>query len=110
MGSDDSVRSAIDSILPVLEELELRYAIIGGAAVVLRGYNRTTEDLGLVVLKADLMLPKLVDSLVAHGFKFRVQDPISFAYRTRMILIETDAGTHIDMSLGLIPFEEQLVD
>ena len=52
---------AIERVLAALNAAEVRYLVVGGVAVVLHGYLRTTADLDLVVeLETDNVLRAVI--------------------------------------------------
>ncbi|MDX2065994.1 MAG: nucleotidyl transferase AbiEii/AbiGii toxin family protein [Fimbriimonadaceae bacterium] len=104
------LRNAISLLDSAFTSLGLRYAIVGGTAVVLRGYDRATVDIDAVVLGADEHIGEIMDTFAQSGITSRVAEPISFAKRSRMILARTSAGAGIDVALGILPFEYELVE
>jgi len=93
-----------------LTELGLRFALIGGMAVILRGYDRATQDVDVLVLDVDDVLPLLLAAFEKHGFGFRVADPIDFAKQNRVILLRAPDGTGIDVSMGVLPLELEIIE
>lgn len=65
---------ALGRLSAALGELGLRYALIGGIAVVLRGYDRATQDIVAVVLEADGSLSTMLEVFEAHGLRLRLAD------------------------------------
>ncbi|MBI1756649.1 MAG: hypothetical protein HYR64_06030 [Fimbriimonas ginsengisoli] len=92
-----------------LTGLGLPYAVIGGIAVILRGYDRSTQDLDAVVWGADGRLPELVAELGKNGLHLRRDDGVEFAKRNRILLLKSPDGTQADLSLGALPFEHELI-
>ena len=86
-----------------------RAAIIGGVAASLRGTPRFTRDIDAVVLEADA--ETLLRSATGFDLVPRIPDAIEFAHETRVLLLRhAPTGIDIDLSLGALPFEEELVD
>lgn len=79
------------------------YMLIGGLAVVLRGFPRHTDDIDLTVL-GDVCSPRRVyELLTEHGFAERVKDAVSFAEKNQVLLLrENESGIEID---SWLPFE-----
>ncbi|MBN1393819.1 MAG: nucleotidyl transferase AbiEii/AbiGii toxin family protein [Pirellulales bacterium] len=73
------------------------------------GEPRITEDVDLTLLTGFKNEELFIDELLRH-FKPRLSDAKEFALANRVLLLETDEGIGIDVSLGGIPFEEQVVD
>jgi hypothetical protein len=93
----------------VLAEHHISYALIGGLAVVLHGYDRFTQDVDAVAWDADDALPALVESFKEHGFSLRSAEGEQFARRNRVLLLISPAGRGVDLSLGMLPFESDLI-
>lgn len=70
----------IEWILAPLERADVRYLVVGGVAVVLHGYLRTTLDLDLVVQLERDNLERALTVFEDLGFQSRVPVPLrSFA-------------------------------
>ncbi len=67
----------VEWVLAPLERLGVRYLIVGGVAVVLHGYLRTTLDLDLVLQLEPENLEKALRALAELGFQPRV--PVSLS-------------------------------
>jgi predicted nucleotidyltransferase len=63
--------SPIEAVLQALNEAEVRYLIVGGVAVVLHGYLRTTADLDLWVQLEPRNLERATHALGALGYRSR---------------------------------------
>ena len=69
------MRDAIEGVLEALEREHVEYIIVGGVAVVVHGYLRTTADLDLVVrLQKDNVL-RAVAALTRLGLRARLPVP-----------------------------------
>jgi len=56
-------------------------------------------------------LPGLVEAAKEEGLLPRIQDAEAFARRNRVLLLRHQpSGTPIDISLGMLPFEEEAVE
>jgi len=85
--------------------------IIGGIAVSLLGTPRYTVDLDAVFLLSFDDLPRLLTEAAGQGIEPRISDPILFARKSRVILLRhMPSGTDIDLSLGILPFEIEMVE
>jgi hypothetical protein len=70
----------VEWVLAPLERAGVRYLIVGGVAVVLHGYLRTTLDLDLVVQLEHDNLERALSALGGLGFQPRIPVPLeSFA-------------------------------
>ena len=85
--------------------------IIGGVAVSLLGAPRYTVDLDAVFLLTMEDVPRLLAEAARHGIEPRISDPIAFAHKSRVLLLRhTASGIDIDLSLGILPFEVEMVE
>jgi predicted nucleotidyltransferase len=74
------VRGRIEQVLGALTEANVRYLVVGGVAVVLHGYLRTTLDLDLVLHLEHENLEKALTVFNDLGFQPQVPVPLrSFA-------------------------------
>ena len=91
------------------EATGVRAAIIGGVAASLLGKPRLTRDIDAVVLDAEV--ESLIEIGAPYGFLPRIADAVDFARNTRMLLLRfTEGGIDIDLSLGALPFEYEVID
>lgn len=91
-----------------LQRLAKPYALIGGIAVVLRGYDRATQDIDALIMDADNSVGVILDAMREQGLAPRVENPEEFAARYRVLLLQAPDGTGIDLTMGLLPFEEEV--
>jgi hypothetical protein len=85
--------------------------IIGGIAVSLLGTPRYTFDVDAVLLLRYDDLPRVLIEAAKLGLEPRIADPIAFARRNRVLLLRHDtSGIDIDLSLGNLPFEFEMVE
>jgi hypothetical protein len=71
---------------------------------------RLTRDVDAVILADDLGWDRLVDSAARYGMMPRIDDPLGFAQRARVLLFRHEvSGVDIDISLGGLPFEREVV-
>jgi hypothetical protein len=80
-----------EPVLKTLADADVRFLVVGGVAVVLHGYLRTTADLDLVVELSPDNLGRALEALERSGFRPRPPVPLhSFADpATRRSWIET---------------------
>jgi hypothetical protein len=91
------------------EEHNWKYCIIGGLALQFWGEQRLTKDVDLTLLTGFGEEESFIDT-VLENFTGRIQDAKQFALRNRVILLQTEAGIGIDISLGAFPFEESMIE
>ncbi len=63
----ESVR-AVEALAEAFDTRSIRYALIGGLAVILRGRPRFTYDVDVLLEVPQIVLPGLLDDLVERGF------------------------------------------
>lgn len=114
-------RSSEQNLTPFLDPLRAlqdlldafgeRGVIIGGIAASLLGQPRFTADVDAVLLLEMDELPRLLEEAAARGIEPRFADAESFARQNRVLLLRHAAsGIDIDISLGMLPFETEMVD
>jgi hypothetical protein len=100
--------------LAALQCLLDRYAgrgvIIGGIAASLIGKPRLTADLDALILLPIEELPEFYEAAKAEGLEGRISEPLEFARQNHVLLLRhTESYTNIDISLGLLPFEQEMI-
>lgn len=90
------------------EDLAIPHCVIGAIAVARWGEPRYTQGVDLTVL-CPFGLEKARVSALLSIFKARVPEAEEFALRSRVVLLQSDDGTPIDISLGALPFEERCI-
>jgi predicted nucleotidyltransferase len=116
-----SHQPALESVTPLLAPIQAlqnllsqfndQGVIIGGVAASLLGTPRYTVDLDAVFLLSLEDIPNLLAEAARQGIEPRVSDPAAFARKSRVLLLRhTASGTDIDLSLGILPFEIEMVE
>ena len=67
----------IEWVLAALERARVRYLVVGGVAVVLHGYLRTTLDLDLVLHLESENLDRALEAFAGLGFRPQAPVPLS---------------------------------
>jgi hypothetical protein len=99
---------ALQNLLSVFND---QGVIIGGIAASLLGTPRFTVDIDAVFLVNIEDLPGLLQAAAKQGIEPRITDPIPFARKNRVVLLRHIAsGTDIDIILGILPFEFEMVE
>ena len=101
---------AIRSAVRWLDEAGVPAAVVGGIAASIRGRPRVTKDVDFVALADPDACPSLVASAKRHGLVPRHDDVVEFARTTRVLLLVHSSGVEVDVSLGALPFERELVE
>lgn len=101
----------IQALQRLLSQFHDRGVIVGGVAVSLLGTPRFTVDLDAVFLLSFEDIPRLLAEAAKQGIEPRISDPIAFARKSRVLLLRHNAsGIDIDLSLGILPFEVEMVE
>ena len=88
----------------------VRGAVIGGIAASVHGRPRATRDVDAVVIVPDDAVADALATGRAHGFEPRIDDPMAFARRSRVLLLRHGpSAIDVDVSLGGLPFEHETV-
>ena len=82
---------------------------IGGIAVQRWSQARVTRDVDLTLLTGFGSEKVFVEDLLKH-YRSRIQDPLAFAIRARVLLLTSSTGMGIDVSLGALPFEHLVIE
>lgn len=92
-----------------LEAFGLPYCVIGGVAVQRWGEPRQTVDVDATLLTGLGNEESAMEQLLSR-YSSRIEDPREFAIQNRILLLQSEHGTNIDLSFGALPFEERVVD
>jgi hypothetical protein len=99
---------AAQEVQEFCQSRQWRFSFIGGLAMLTWGDPRQTRDADLVLLTQLQNEESYVNELLAH-FQPRVDNAIEFSLRARVVLLTTASGIPIDISLGGLGFEENLI-
>ncbi len=84
--------------------------VIGGVAASLLGRPRLTGDVDGLVVIPDKDWPKFLSSSARFHFVPRIAKALDFAHESRMLLlVHSKSHIHVDIALGVLPFEEQAI-
>jgi predicted nucleotidyltransferase len=101
----------IQALQNLIAQFNDQGVIIGGVAASLMGTPRYTVDLDAVFLLNLEDIPGLLKAAAVQGIEPRIPDPVGFARKNRILLLRHVAsGTDIDLSLGILPFEIEMVE
>ncbi len=121
MGKAKRKSSQSESVTPLLGPIQAvqnlivqfndQGVIIGGVATSLMGAPRYTVDVDVVILLGLEDLPQLIKAAAAQNIEPRIPDSIDFARKNRVLLLRhTPSGVDVDISLGVLPFELELIE
>jgi len=101
----------ISSLQRLLERLGGRGVILGGVATGFHGKPRFTVDVGAMVLASVNDIPQLLLFAKEEGIEPRIENVDGFARKNRVLLLRhTSSKVNIDISLGVLPIEEEAVE
>lgn len=100
---------SVGLLVATLRSLGIQFAIVGGVGVSLVSTPRFTADVDAVLLDIDDRLEWLIAELEKAGYESRAIDPVALAQRTRVLAMRDESGVGIDLMLGLLPFDVDLV-
>jgi predicted nucleotidyltransferase len=104
-------RATIEALNRLLHEFNQRGVIIGGVAVGLLGKPRYTADVDAMFLLSIKDISKFLQLASTENIIPRVQNAEEFARKNRVLLLKHEpTNTDIDISLGVLPFEEEMVE
>ncbi len=98
------------AVQKLLDRFGNQGVIIGGVAASVLGTPRLTADVDAVLLLSISRLPELLEVAATLGLAPRMVDAEQFARRNRVVLLRhVESGINVDVSLGMLPFEEEVV-
>jgi len=104
-------RAAIEALQNLLHKFNDRGVIIGGIAVGFLGKPRFTADIDAMFLLSTQAIPQFIDLAREDNIIPRIQNAEEFARKNRILLLRhVPTETDIDVSLGILPFEEEMVE
>jgi len=84
------------------------FCFIGALAVLRWGEPRATQDVDATLLTGFGNEESFIQELLS-GFQSRLPDALDFALKHRVLLLRASNGIDIDISLGALPFEQNIV-
>ena len=86
-----------------------RFCFIGGIALQRWGEPRLTADIDLTILTGFGPEAQYIEELCS-AFAGRFPDAADFARRNRTLLLQSERGIPIDITLGALPFEGRVIE
>jgi hypothetical protein len=101
----------LEALQHLIELFNNRGLIIGGIAASILGQPRLTVDIDAVILLGIEDLPKLIRAAAQEGLILRNPDGEAFARKNRVLLLRHErSGISVDISLGVLPFESEMIE
>lgn len=105
-----SLAEALADLMRWITEEDIHGVVIGGVAASLLGRPRLTADIDAIVLGDEMGWEAVIESARRFGIAPRIDDPLEFAGRTRVLLLRhLPSSVDVDVSLGALPFEREVV-
>lgn len=102
---------SLEALTRLLERFNQRGVIIGGVAASLLGKPRLTADVDALFLLSTDELPRFIAAAQTEGLQLRFADAEIFARQRRVLLLRhSESGVSVDISLGILPIEEETVE
>ncbi len=102
--------AVLRDLIGALGDVGLEPILIGGIAVSLISVARYTADVDAMVFFDTAMLDGLMSAILSHGFRERFTGMAQGARLGRLIAVEHEVtGFCVDLALGCMPFEEEVV-
>jgi predicted nucleotidyltransferase len=106
-----TLAGALADVTRWMSEEAIAGVVIGGVAASLLGRPRLTRDVDALVLGDTIGWERILESAGRYGIASRIDDPLEFARRTRVLLLRHVSSTvDVDVSLGALPFEQEVVE
>jgi hypothetical protein len=101
----------LQSLQNLISRFNEHGVVIGGVAASVLGKARFTEDLDAMILLSIQDIPRLLDAAKLEGMEARIENAVEFAKKSRVLLLRhVITDTNIDISLGILPFEQEVVE
>jgi hypothetical protein len=99
------------SLQNLISRNDHRGVVIGGLATSVLGEARYTEDIDAMFLLSIQDIPGFLEEAKEEGMEPRIEDAADFARKARVLLLRhIITNTNIDISLGVMPFEREVVE
>jgi hypothetical protein len=92
-----------------LRKLGIAFCVIGGTAYQRWGEPRQTTDVDATLLVEFGRELEVVRNLL-KTYSSRIENAESFALQNRIVLLQSENGIGIDLSLGGLPYESRLIE
>ncbi|QQS47654.1 MAG: nucleotidyl transferase AbiEii/AbiGii toxin family protein [Acidobacteriota bacterium] len=108
---DPALFSCLRELVALFDDLSIRYTTVGGIALAMVSEPRFTRDIDTVIWIEREDWEPFIQQAVNHGFEPRNKEPLDFAQQHRIFLLtHRNTGITVDISLGALPFEEEMIN
>jgi hypothetical protein len=103
--------AALTDLIKWLDDANIPSMIIGGVAASVLGQPRLTQDVDALAILPEGEWPDAVSTAAGHGILPRIEKPLDFARRSRVLLMRhVKSGIDIDVIFGGLLFEQAAID
>jgi len=104
-------REPLEAVQNLISRFNHQGVVIGGIAVSVLGRARFTADIDAMFLLSIDDIPRFLEEAKLEGIEPRVANAAEFARQSRVLLLRhVPTDTEIDISLGILPFEQEMVE
>lgn len=105
-----SFLSPLKQLSSLLSKTKTKGVVIGGISAGLLGKPRFTADIDAVILLDFEQIEEFIRMATKLGFETRIKDAATFARKSHVILLNhKKSGIKVDLSIGLLPFEQEII-
>jgi hypothetical protein len=105
-----SLLAALTDLVNWLDATGTPSIIIGGVAASILGRPRLTKDIDTLAILPEADWPGAVASAARYGIVPRIENPLDFARRSRVLLMRhTASGIEVDITFGGLAFEKSAI-
>lgn len=103
--------AALADLVKWLDVAKMPFMVIGGVAASVLGQPRLTQDVDALAILPEADWAKAVSTAAGHGILPRIENPLDFARRSRVLLMRhTESAINIDLIFGRLQFEQTAID
>ncbi len=101
----------LEALQNLISRFNQRGVVIGGIAASVLGRARYTDDLDAMFLLSTKDIYHFLEEAKQEGIEPRIENAADFAKKSRVLLLRhVITNTEIDVSLGILPFEQEVVE
>lgn len=105
------IEKALEVLDAALAESHIKWMVIGGIAVIMRGVRRMTTDIDATIAGDAVTPAALVNVFALHEIVPRIPNAVSFARRNQVLLLRhAPSAVDLDVSFAWTPFEHEALE
>ena len=106
-----SLLAALTDLVKWLDAGKIPSMVIGGVAASVLGRPRLTQDVDALAILPESDWAGALDTARLHGIVPRIEDPLEFAHRSRVLLMRhVGSSIDIDLTFGGLAFEQAAIE